>query len=72
MRETQRRSKLRKIGKKDGFVCCRKCSRKLGELAWLKKRNVCYFINNPEFFDTNKCKLESEYDIYQEIMVLGT
>ncbi|CAF3960473.1 unnamed protein product, partial [Rotaria sp. Silwood2] len=69
--EMQQKTVLQKIGKKDGSICCRKCSRELGELAWLKKRNTIYFINNPEFFNKNECKLDSVYQNFQENLVMG-
>ncbi|CAF3418186.1 unnamed protein product [Rotaria sp. Silwood1] len=69
--EMQQKAMLQKIGKKNGSICCRKCNRELGELAWLKKRNTIYFINNPEFFNNNECKLDSIYENFQENLIMG-
>ncbi|CAF0777831.1 unnamed protein product [Rotaria sordida] len=69
--EMQQKAALQKIGKKNGLICCRKCNRELGELAWLKKRNTTYFINNREFFNNNECKLLNAYKNFQENLVMG-
>lgn len=67
----QQKNALHKIGKKDGSICCRKCNRPLGEIAWLRKRNTGYFINNSKFFDNNKCILKNIYENFQEVLVMG-
>ncbi|CAF1094008.1 unnamed protein product [Adineta steineri] len=69
--EIQQKLALRKIGKKTGFIRCRKCNRNLGALEWLKKRNTTYFINNPEFIDNNECRLRSEPERRLEILSMG-
>jgi hypothetical protein len=67
----EEKAKLRSIGKKNGCICCRKCNRELGELAWLKKRRTTYFINNQEFLNNNECVFKSIYENFQENLRLG-
>ncbi|UJR23748.1 hypothetical protein I4U23_026725 [Adineta vaga] len=69
--EEQQRNILRSVGKKEGSIHCRRCGRLLGQLAWLKKRNTTYFINNPEFFTTNDCRLDKTFTSFQENLVMG-
>jgi len=69
--ETQRKAVLHKIGKKTGLICCSQCSRELGKLEWLKKRNTVYFINNQEFLKTNECQLKDTYKNFQENLIMG-
>jgi hypothetical protein len=67
----QQKAALQRIGKKDGSICCRKCARILGELAWLKRRNTNYFVNTLEFLNNNKCELKSVFTNFQENLVMG-
>ena len=70
-RAQQESEALRRIGKKDGSICCRKCSRELGELAWLKRRHTTYFINDRHFFERNDARLDSAPKSFQEHLVIG-
>ena len=69
--EQKQRNVLKQVGRKDGAIHCRKCNAKLGELAWLKKRNTTYFINNAQFFTGTECKLDKTYTNFQENLVMG-
>ncbi len=69
--ELQRKSKLQKIGKKTGTICCSQCNRELGRLEWLKKRKTTYFINNPDFLTNNDCQRKSIFENFQENLVMG-
>lgn len=62
---------MRRIGKKQGEICCRRCNRKIGELEWLKRRNTTYFINHPTFFDQNETEINNKYFSFQENLVMG-
>lgn len=70
-RAQQESEALRRIGKRDGSICCRKCSRELGELAWLKRRNTTYFINDRPFFERTDARLKNAPESFQEHLVIG-
>jgi hypothetical protein len=66
-----KRKLLKIVGKKQGHVCCRTCNKKLGELAWLKRRKTVYFIDEPEFFKINECNTNSTFVSRMEILAMG-
>ena len=67
----QQREAVRNVGKKSGSIHCTKCSRDLGKLEWLRRRNTTYFINEPKFLEENDCTIDKAPKSYQENVTIG-